>query len=212
MNKKSKLIKPNYWKQACAELSKKDLVMAKIIQSFRNETLKSRKDPFYSINRAIIGQQISVKASDSIWGKYVEALKELKPQTVRKVRSSTLRSCGLSSQKIKYVKNIGKHFSGEMSRFSYWEKMNDRDVEETLIDLNGVGKWTIEMFLIFCLMRPHIFPVADIGLQRSIANHYNHGKRMSEKQIENLACSWKPWRTVATWYLWRALDPVPVCY
>ena len=190
----------------------KDLVMAKIIQSFRNETLKSRKDPFYSINRAIIGQQISVKASYSIWGKYVEALKELKPQTVRKVRSSTLRSCGLSSQKIKYVKNIGKHFSGEMSRFSYWEKMNDRDVEETLIDLNGVGKWTIEMFLIFCLMRPDIFPVADIGLQRSIANHYNHGKRMSEKQIENLACSWKPWRTVATWYLWRALDPVPVCY
>ena len=89
MNKKSKLIKPNYWKQACAELSKKDLVMAKIIQSFRNETLKSRKDPFYSINRAIIGQQISVKASDSIWDKYVEALKELKPQTVRKVRSST---------------------------------------------------------------------------------------------------------------------------
>jgi len=212
MGKRSKLIRPGYWKQACAELSRKDLVMSKIIRSFQGECLKSGKDPFYSINRAIIGQQISVKASDSIWDNYVEALKKLSPKTVRKIRSSTLRSCGLSSQKIKYVKNISQYFSGKIAQFSYWEKMNDRDVAKALIELNGIGEWTIEMFLIFCLMRPDIFPVGDIGLQRSIANHYNGGKRMSKRQIENLARSWRPWRTVATWHLWRALDPVPVCY
>ena len=186
--------------------------MSGIIRNFRGESMESRKNPFYSINRAIISQQISVKASDSIWDKYMLSLKELSPETVRKARPSTLRSCGLSAQKIKYVKNISRYFSEEISQFSYWEKMNDHDVEELLIDLNGVGKWTIEMFLIFCLMRPDVFPMGDIGLKRSIAIHYNQGKKMSEKQIENLARSWKPWRTVATWHLWRALDPVPESY
>ena len=201
-------------KQILIHFDAKDPVMAAVIRKAGVFKLSRNHNYFLVLCKAIIAQQISTKAAESITRRFqaLFAAQSPTPEEVVRISKLKLRNVGLSGQKVKYLKDLGARFLDGSIRPHRLTYQNNEEVIETLTSVYGIGRWTVEMFLIFCLMRPDIFPVADIGLQRSIANHYNHGKRMSEKQIENLACSWKPWRTVATWYLWRALDPVPVCY
>lgn len=203
-------LRPAYWKEAQRELAAADPVMGGIIRAYKGETLVSRGDPFYSLARSIIGQQISVKAADTIWGRFETLAGSMEPQKVRKLKAEDLRACGLSKQKIAYLTDLSEKFLSEHVDWKLLESMDDEEVIKTLTSIKGIGRWTAEMFLIFCLMRQDVFPIADIGLQKAMKKHYRHNATTSMQRHANK--QWRPWRTVATWYLWRSLDPVPVEY
>ena len=161
---------PKYWKKAKQILSKKDLVLKKIIKQNRNAYLKTRNDPFFSICRTIIGQQISIKAADSIWAKFrIKCNKKIKPKVIIKLNKRTLRSVGLSHQKVSYLQNIAKSFVNKSFNVSKLKKMNDENAIEYITQLKGLGVWSAQMFLMFNLNRPDIFPTKDIGLLKAIA-------------------------------------------
>ncbi len=208
MNNKMK--KPAYWEDARKSLAKKDRTLAKVIRQYEGETLASRGSAFFSLARAIVGQQISVKAADSVWRKLEAALGQMLPDTVSALGDETLRACGLSRQKVLYLKELAQFFLSNPG--NAWHRQNDEEVIRTLVSIKGIGRWSAEMFLIFHLMRPDVFPAADIGLQKAIERHYNAGVKMPLADMKKLAETWRPYRTVATWYLWRSLDPVPVEY
>ncbi len=199
-----------YWKQACKELSKTDPIMAGIINTYKGELLKTRGNAFYTLTRSIVGQQISVKAADSVWAKLESNLDKITPEHVLKAKDTLLRASGLSQQKMAYMRNLAEFFQAHPR--PSWQHKTDDEIIKELITIKGIGRWTIEMFLIFHLMRPDVFPIKDIGLQKGIVKHYAGGKAMPLEKMEKLAQRWKPWRSVATWYLWRSLDPVPVEY
>ena len=202
---------PDFWKQATRELSAADPIMAGIIAAHPEGMLASRGEPFYTLARSIVGQQISVKAADSVWARFETQVKSVTPKKVLAASDEALRSCGLSGQKVKYMRHLSEFFDAHPN--PDWNHRTDEEVMKELIAIKGIGRWTIEMFLIFNLMRPDVFPIADIGVQKGIIKHYTKGKPMSLAQMEKLAAKkWKPWRSVATWYLWRSLDPVPVEY
>jgi DNA-3-methyladenine glycosylase II len=203
---------PDYWQQASRELAGKDPVMAELVERFRGASLLSRGDPFSTLARSIVGQQISVKAADSVWVRFVERIGEVTPSRVDLVGAEGLAGCGLSQRKIEYVSDLARHFlSGTMDP-SRWVDLDDEAVIAELVGVRGIGRWTAEMFLIFNLMRPDIFPVDDIGLQRAVFEHYFGGEKQSRRVLGSFGDRWRPWRSVATWYLWRSLDPLPVEY
>lgn len=202
--------KPEYWEEAKKILSKKDAVLAAIIQEYKGESLASRGSAFFSLARAIVGQQISVKAADSIWKKLESGIGKILPDVITRASEEHLRSCGLSRSKVLYLKELSAFFT---HNHDYdWHSKNDEEVITALISIKGIGKWSAEMFLIFHLLRPDVFPVADIGLQKAIERHYNNGRKMALNRMKKLSGKWAPYRTVATWYFWRSLDPVPVEY
>lgn len=208
---------PDYWEHAKVELSKSDPVMAGIIGRYKGEGLVSRGDAFYTLCRSIVGQQVSVKAADSIWSRFAahcEGLggNALSPILLQRSSEEELRNCGLSRQKVAYLNEIANYFIEKNVTDSYFQPMADDEVLAELVSIKGVGKWTAEMFLIFHLLRPDVFPVDDIGLQRAIETHYMGGDKINKKQLVEWGGRWAPWRAVATWYLWRSLDPVPVEY
>lgn len=184
--------------------------MAAIIHTYKGELLKTRGNAFYTLTRSIVGQQISVKAADSVWAKLEGTISNITPQFVLAASDEALRASGLSKQKIAYMRNLAEFFSTHTKPI--WHTKTDDEIIKELIAIKGIGRWTIEMFLIFHLMRPDVFPIKDIGLQKGILKHYANGKAMSLEKMEKLAIRWKPWRSVATWYLWRSLDPIPVEY
>lgn len=197
---------PTYWKKACAELSANDPIMAGIIASYDGEFLVGRGDGFYSLARSIVGQQISVKAAASVWVKFENIVDKVSPDYVNKTTEDDLRSAGLSRQKIKYLKNLSEHFlDGSVDEKSFKDK-SDEEIIKDLTQVKGIGRWTAEMFLIFYMLRPDVFPIDDIGLQKAIVKHYG------DVPILEIGKTWQPWRSVATWYLWRSLDPEPVEY
>lgn len=204
--------RPAYWLQACDELSGRDATMAALIAQFQDSELRYRSDPVITLARAIVSQQISVKAAESIWNRLVEALGELTPQRLAQARVPLLRKAGLSERKAEYLKNVGAHFHKGILVAERWHEMEDEAVIEDLCQLKGIGRWTAEMFLIFNLQRPDVFPLADIGLIRAINRHYNADRAVGARKLGQLDKRWRPWRTVATWYLWRSLDPIPVEY
>ncbi len=204
--------RPPYWSQACAELSAQDAVMGQLIEQFRASELRYRSDPVITLARAIVSQQISVKAAESIWNRLLESMGELTAQRLAQARLPTLRNVGLSQRKAEYLKNVGAHFHKRILIAERWHEMEDEAVIEDLCQLKGIGRWTAEMFLIFNLQRPDVFPVADIGLLKAIQRHYNAGRAIGPRKLSQLDKRWRPWRTVATWYLWRSLDPIPVEY
>lgn len=206
----SKQAFPTYWKQAVRELSASDPIMKGIIAAHPNGSLVTRGEPFYTLARSIIGQQISVKAADSVWNRFEGHVKAVHPKNVLACQDEHLRACGLSGQKVAYMRNLAEFFHAHPN--PDWTDKEDEEIIKELIQIKGIGRWTIEMFLIFNLMRPNVFPIKDIGLQKGIIKHYGKGKELSLKQMEKLAGKWHPWRTVATWYLWRSLDPVAVEY
>ncbi len=203
---------PDYWPDACAHLSKRCKVMKKLIANYPEATLRTRGDPFQTLARAIVGQQISVKAAQSVWDRTVSVVGKIKPANVLAATPEQLREAGNSRQKITYMQDLAAHFVDGRIRPRRWHAMEDEDVIEELTEVKGIGRWTAEMFLIFYLMRPDVFPVDDIGLIRAIEKHFHKGARLSKDEVETYRARWAPWNTVATWYLWRSLDPIPVEY
>lgn len=203
---------PHYWAQASEALAAGDPLMAKLVCCYQGASLVSRGDPFSTLARSIVGQQISVKAADSVWTRFVDRVGEVTPLRVSTVGEDGLAGCGLSQRKIEYVSDLAKHFvSGRMDP-SNWAALDDEAIISELVGVRGIGRWTAEMFLIFNLMRPDVFPVDDIGLQRAVFERYFAGEKQPRKVLAEFGDRWRPWRSVATWYLWRSLDPVPVEY
>ena len=214
-------VKPHYWEQARRALARRDPVMRAVIRRCGDAHLEPRGDAFLTLARAIVGQQISVKAAQSIWNRLAANAREMTPLRVSRMRPATLQTCGLSGRKAEYLRELAKGFrDGEVDP-SGWGDLDDDLVIAELVRLRGIGRWTAEMFLIFNLMRPDVFPVDDIGVLRAIALNYadeiagpelQFSGRQSRQAAAQIAERWRPWRSVATWYLWRSLDPVPVEY
>lgn len=203
---------PDYWQDACAHLSKRCKVMKKLIKQFPEAQLRTRGDPFQTLARAIVGQQISVKAAQSVWDRTVLVTGKITPKNMLAVTPEQLREAGNSRQKISYMQDLAAHFSDGRIKPRRWHRMADDDVIAELVEVKGIGRWTAEMFLIFYLMRPDVFPVDDIGLIRAIEKFFHDGDRLTKAEVEAYRERWAPWNTVATWYLWRSLDPIPVEY
>ena len=204
---------PFYWYKAKKILSKRDPILRKIINKFNKGYLASRKDPFFSLCRTIIGQQISTKAADSIWSKFeTKCKKKIVPGTVLKLTSSSLKSAGLSRQKITYLKNIAKSFKNKSFNITNLKKMNDDLAIDYITQLKGLGVWSAQMFLMFNLNRPDIFPTKDIGLIRAISKNYKTSYPPSKRFLNRISKIHSGYRSVFTWYMWRSIDPVDVEY
>ena len=203
---------PEYWLQASAALAHDDPVMAGLVERFSGASPVSRSDPFGTLARAIVGQQISVKAADSVWLRLSAALPLIAPAPLLARASETLRACGLSARKVEYLGDLARHFSNGQIHLNRWSSMSDTEIIAELTAVRGIGVWTAEMFLIFNQLRPDVFPLDDIGLQKAVALYYFDGQRPPRKILAEYGERWRPWRSVATWYLWRSLDPLPVEY
>ena len=204
---------PKYWYKAKKILSKKDPVLKRIIKKFNKGYLTSRKDPFFSLCRTIIGQQISTKAADSIWSKFeIKCKKKITPKVVIKLSSRSLKSAGLSRQKISYLKNIAKSFNNNTFNLSNLKNMDDETAINYITKLKGLGVWSAQMFLMFNLNRPDIYPTKDIGLIRAISKNYKTSYPPSEKFLNKISKLHYGYRSVFTWYMWRSIDPADVEY
>jgi DNA-3-methyladenine glycosylase II len=212
--------KPRYWDDAARELSRRDPVLRRLIRAHPGVHLKRRSDAFTTLARAIVGQQISVKAAESIWRRFVASVDgspargfpRLLPERVVAAEVRALRECGLSQRKAEYLADLANHFvSGRLDPL-HWQALDDEALIAALVDVKGIGRWTAEMFLMFHELRADVLPVDDIGLQRAIALQFNGGERLPREAMFAVADLWRPWRSVATWYLWRSLDPIPVEY
>ena len=204
---------PTYWQKAKKILSKRDPILRRIIKKYKRGALSTRNNPFFSLCRTIVGQQISTKAADSIWHKFEKKCKKrIIPNTVLKLPSRTLKSAGLSRQKVSYLKNIAKSFKNKSFSVRELKKMNDQDAINYIIKLKGLGVWSAEMFLMFNLNRPNIFPVQDIGLLRAISKNYKTSYPPSKRLLDKISKLHVGYRTVFTWYMWRSIDPTDVEY
>ena len=204
---------PFYWHKAKKILSKKDPILRKIINKFNKGFLTTRKDPFFSLCRTIVGQQISTKAADSIWLRFEEKCKKkIIPETILKLPSRSLKSVGLSRQKVSYLKNIAKSFKNKSFNIRDLKKMDDDLAIDYITKLKGLGIWSAQMFLMFNLNRPDIFPTKDIGLIRAISKNYKTSYPPSERFLNKISKIHSGYRTVFTWYMWRSIDPVDVEY
>ncbi len=200
------------WLLAINNLKKKDKILKKIINKYKSEKLHSKKNAFLTLAKSITGQQISVKAANSIWLGLEKKIKKIDPSNILKVKINEIKKCGFSKQKANYIFNLANFFKKNKNIENKWEKVEDEKVIDDLIKIKGIGRWTAEMFLIFYLLRPNVFPSADIGLLKAISTNYNLKYPLKNSDIKKFKKKWIPWSTVATWYLWRSLDPVPVKY
>ena len=192
---------------------KRDRIMKKLIPKHPDIWLTTRGNPFITLARSIVGQQISVKAAESVWQRFLlECGKRPTPASVQKAGVDNLRAAGLSARKAEYILDLSTHFSEKRVHPQKWATMEDEDVIAELTAIRGIGRWTAEMFLIFNLQRPDVLPLDDVGLLNAISLHYFSGEPVSRFEAREVSAAWQPWRTVATWYLWRSLDPVPVEY
>lgn len=228
-----KLITPEYWDEAKAHLSKRDKTLKAIIKAYDGETLQLKGEPFFTLTRSIVGQQISVKAADSVYARFAEAVGTVTPENVANCPAEVLRASGLSASKVIYMHALAMHFldhhiGGKPPRMrspsakaasrplggglEYWAGKSDAEIIKELTGIKGIGVWTAEMFLLFALGRPDVFPVLDLGLLKGIYRHYNKGEKMSKAEVLAIGERWRPYRSMGTWYMWRALDPVPVAY
>ena len=207
------IVKPEYWDAAVSHLMRRDRIMKKLIPKFPNISLVSRGNPFMTLARSIVGQQISVKAAESVWQRLLlECGKRPTPASVQKAGAEKLRAAGLSGRKAEYILDLSTHFSEKRVQPKKWVAMDDESVIAELTAIRGIGRWTAEMFLIFNLQRPDVLPLDDVGLLNAISLHYFSGEPVSRFEAREVAQGWQPWSTVATWYLWRSRDPVPVEY
>ena len=203
---------PDYWDQAKIELAERDAVIRGLVDRFQGLAMGSRGDAFSTLARSIVGQQISVKAAQSVWDRVHARFDGVAPASLARCRLPALRACGLSGQKASYLKDLAAKFLDGSLDPARWHALEDEALVEELIQVKGIGRWTAEMFLMFYLARPDVLPVADLGLQRAMRIHYNRGRPLTAKRMHRIAAAWAPWRSVATWYLWRSLDPIPVEY
>ena len=206
-------VAPGYWEQACRELMKQDRIMKKLIPKYGSGFLVTRGDAFNTLARAIVGQQISVAAAQSVWNRVlVASKKKVNPKNILALSVEELRAAGLSGRKVEYIRDLADHFDSGRLHASQWKDMDDESVIKELSDIRGIGRWTAEMFLIFNLVRPNILPLDDVGLIKAISLNYFSGEPVSRHEAREVAANWAPWRTVATWYMWRSIDPIPVEY
>ena len=205
-------MKPEYWERAKRALARRDSVMAGIIRTHPKVFLARRGEAFMTLARAIVGQQISVKAAQSVWDRFAACVGEVTPEKVLSRERPVLRACGLSDRKTEYIADLAQHFADGAIHVHRWPEMSDEEIIAELVEVRGIGRWTAEMFLIFNLLRPDVFPLDDLGLQKAIRVAYYRKREVSLGTMRKLGESWRPWRSVATWYLWRSLDPLPVEY
>ena len=213
MLKSNTLYKPPiFWEQGKNYLIKKDQKLGNLIKSYPKDFLFSKSDPFLTLARSIVGQQISVKAAQSVWDRLESKLGKINPKIIKSKNRNTLKSIGLSRQKVEYLKNLAEAFLNKRIKVNQWNKLSDEEIIQDLIQIKGIGRWTAEMFLIFNLCRSDIFPLDDIGMIKGICKIYKIKYPPKREKIIKIGQKWKPYRSVATWYLWRSLDPIPVEY
>lgn len=220
---------PSYWSQALSDLSRQDPVLKTLIRRNRQKKLQGRGDPFVTLARAIIGQQISVKTAATIWQRLLDATActkpvfdisaaldpgslesaSIRPDAIARMSTEQLRGCGLSGRKAAYLAELANHFLDGSLDMENWRLRDDEHLIQELIKIKGIGRWTAQIFLIFFMLRPNVLPVDDIGLQRAMRRHYNEGEYLSEQEMRHIAGKWQPWCTVATWFMWRSLDLQP---
>ena len=205
-------VTPDYWEEACKHLVKKDRVMKRLIPQFGDACLQSRGDPFITLARSIVGQQISVKAAQSVWDKFAVLPRKLTPANVLKLKVDDMRAAGLSARKVEYLVDLSLNFDSGNLQIKKWSEMDDETIIAELIAIRGIGRWTAEMFLIFHLLRPNVLPLDDVGLINGISKNYFSGESVSRSEAREVSAPWAPYRSVATWYIWRSLDPLPVDY
>jgi DNA-3-methyladenine glycosylase II len=213
------VVSPAYWEDACKHLSRRDRVMKRLIPKFGDARLQCRGDAFTTLARSIVGQQISVKAAQTVWDRFVALMPSdlpaalpLQPRRILDLASTTLREAGLSARKSEYLHDLSRHFEQGRVHMDQWQQMEDESIISELVAIRGIGRWTAEMFLIFHLMRPNVLPLDDLGLLRGISENYFSGEPVSRAEAREVAEAWAPFRSVATWYIWRSLDPLPVDY
>jgi len=208
------LQEPAYWDDACKHLARRDRVMKKLIPRFGEARLRSSGDAFTTLARSIVAQQISVKAAQAAWTRLTQAVDGasthgLLPAAVLSRESIQLRATGLSVRKVDYLQDLARHFDDGAVHVTQWHDMDDEAIIEELVAIRGIGRWTAEMFLIFHLLRPNVLPLDDAGLLRGISENYFSGEPVSRAEARELGEGWSPFRSVATWYLWRSLDGAP---
>lgn len=204
---------PGTWNRAKRHLRARDPVMARLIDAYPGERLRGRGDPFGTLARAIVGQQISVKAADALWRRLEAACGgAVTPAVLAGLADQALRGAGLSRAKAAYLVELGQTFAAGRPAPPTWHALDDEAAIAALTAMRGVGRWTAEMVLIFALLRADVLPLDDIGLRRAVALHYGRAYPIPKPEVAAIAEPWRPWRTVATWYLWRSLDPVAVSY
>ena len=209
-------VTPTYWDDACRHLAKRDRVMRKLIPRFGEARLQCRGDAFTTLSRSVVGQQISVKAAQTMWERFTSLLPgpstRISPAGLLALPLPALRDTGLSARKIEYLLDLAKHFVDGRVHEHLWQQMDDEAIVDELIAIRGIGRWTAEMFLIFYLMRPNVLPVDDLGLLRGISENYFSGEPVSRAEAREVGDAWAPYRSVATWYIWRSIDPPPLEY
>ncbi len=207
---------PAYWEDACKHLAKRDRVMRKLIPKCGNGHLKGRGDAFTTLARSIVSQQISVKAAQTVWDRFLAAVPggtvHLQPAGVLKLQATELRAAGLSARKVEYLNDLAQHFSTGSVHERQWAEMDDEAIVDELVAIRGIGRWTAEMFLMFHLARPNVLPLDDAGLIKGISINYFSGEPVSRAEAREVGDAWAPFRSVATWYIWRSLEPTPVNY
>jgi len=204
---------PPYWIKAKKYLSKKDIIMKKLIHKYSDKNLTTRKNVFFSLCKSIIGQQISVAAANSVFNKFNLLCNfKIKPEIVNKLNRPQLRKCGLSRQKINGIKDLAKKYLDKTFNPRIIKKMHDEEAIIYLSELKQIGRWSAEMILLFTYNRPNIWPVQDIGLLRAISNNYNQKYLPPNSYVQKLKKKFSPYCSVATWYLWRSIDNEPIQY
>ncbi len=206
------LKRPAYWAEACDHLVARDRVMKRLIPQFGDICLESRGDAFTTLARSIVGQQISVKAAQAVWERFAKLPRRMTAANVLKLKVDDMRAAGLSARKVEYIVDLALHFDNGAVHVKSWESMDDEAIIAELVAIRGIGRWTAEMFLIFHLMRPDVLPLDDAGLIAGISRNYFSGDPVSRSDAREVAAAWTPYRSVATWYIWRSLDPLPVAY
>jgi DNA-3-methyladenine glycosylase II len=199
---------PDYWSEAKRDLAKHDAVLRKLMRRYPDASLRERGNAFQTLARAIVGQQISVKAAQSIWARFATCAGRVSPAGIVELDAEAMRACGLSGGKVAYIKDLASHFHTGAIRPRRWPRMADQAIIDDLVRVKGIGRWSAEMFLLFYLMRPDILPVGDLGLQRAMERNYNGGEPLTKDDMRRIASPWSPWSSVGTWYMWRSLDPV----
>jgi DNA-3-methyladenine glycosylase II len=203
---------PDYWTAACDHLMKKDRVMRRLVPKFIGASIETRGEPFVTLARSVVGQQISVKAAQSVWDRFSALMKTVNPRAVSKLTVEDMRAAGLSGRKVEYIKDLADYFQTGKVSVRQWDAMEDEAIIAELIAIRGIGRWTAEMFLMFYLRRPDVLPLDDVGLLNGISKLYFSDEPVSRSEVRDLARAWEPYRSVATWYIWRSLDPDPVAY
>ncbi len=206
----------DFWDDACRHLARRDRVMKKLIPRFADGRLESRGDAFTTLARAIVGHQISTRAAQAIWDRFVALTASdshfLKPAAVLALDAPRIRAVGLSARKVEYLCDLALHFASGAVHVAEWQRMDDEAIIDELVAIRGIGRWTAEMFLIFHLLRPDVLPLDDAGLIKGISLNYFSGEPVSRAEARELGDAWAPYRSVATWYIWRSLDPLQVAY